>query len=635
MTPAGRLHINLAAMDKKHLDILESRADADSLAKLAALDNSKLHTFVADAVELCRPDSVKVCDDSPQDIACVRQAAIDNGEETPLATDGHTIHFDGYRDQARDKEATGYLVPAGADFDKRLNWIDREEGLAEIRGFFDGAMEGKQAYVRFFCLGPVGSTFSISCVQITDSAYVAHSEDLLYRTGYQQFKKLGDSGEFFRVLHSAGRLDERNTSADVDKRRVYIDFTEQMVLSVNTQYAGNTVGLKKLSLRLALRKADREGWLAEHMFIMGAHGPGRRVTYFTGAFPSACGKTSTAMIPGETIVGDDLAYLRIVDGRVRAANVESGIFGIIRDVNPTDDPVIFEVLSSPGEVIFSNMLVAGGEPYWLGMGRELPAEGDNHAGHWTRGDTDDGGNEITASHKNARYTVRLGNLENLDPLADDPDGVPVGGIIYGGRDSDTCVPVIQSFDWTHGIMIGASLESETTSATLGAEGVRSFNPMSNVDFLSMSLGRYVKNNLDFGAKVDQPPLIFAVNYFLKGESGECLNARLDKAVWLKWMELRVHGEAGAIEAPTGLIPKYEDLARLFRKHLDKDYTRDDYVEQFTIRIPENLAKLERIEAIYRDVADAPEAVRQTIAAQRERLEDLRAATGDYVSPLEL
>lgn len=621
-------------MDEKTTTLLKDIMDAESLQKLEAIGNEKVIEYVADAVRLCKPEAVKVIDDTPDDIAWVRNRTLEIGEEAPLAVEGHTVHFDGPKDQARDKAATKYLVPEGVDLGDRLNSIDRKEGLSEIRGFLDGAMAGKMAYVRFFCLGPVGSVFSIPCVQITDSSYVAHSEDILYRNGYEHLKAHPDD-HFFRFLHSAGRLDERNTSADVDKRRIYIDIEEDMVMSVNTQYAGNTVGLKKLALRLAIRKADREKWLAEHMFLMGVHGPGGRTTYFSGAFPSACGKTSTAMLPGETIVGDDLAYLRAVNSEARAVNVESGIFGIIADVNSKDDPVIFEVLKSPGEVIFSNVLVSDDKPYWIGMGEELPESGMNYQGEWTKGKTDDDGKDITPSHKNARYTVRIDALANRDPKADDPEGVTLGGVIYGGRDSDTSVPVQQSFDWPHGIItMGASLESETTAATLGKQGVRTFNLMSILDFLSIPLGRYIQNNLDFACCLNDVPLIFGTNYFLK-KDGEYLNGKLDKGIWVKWMERRVHGEVEVIEAPTGLLPKYEDLRDLFQEHQSKSYSQEDYVEQFTIRVPENLAKLDRIEKVYKAEADIPAIVFETLDAQRKRLEELQKAKGEYVSPMDL
>jgi phosphoenolpyruvate carboxykinase (GTP) len=270
------------------------------------------------------------------------------------------------------------------------------------------------------------------------------------------------------------------------------------------------------------------------------------------------------------------------------------------------------------------------------MGRELPTEGVNHSGEWKEGDKDAEGKEIPPSHKNARYTVRINALANRDPKADDPAGVELRGVIYGGRDSDTCVPVQESFDWAHGIVtMGASLESETTAATLGAEGVRSFCLMSILDFLTMSLGRYIQNNLDFGQKVSRPPKVYGTNYFLKDKDGKFLNGKLDKAIWIKWMELRAHGDADGITGPTGVLPKYEDLRDLFKKYQGKDYSQEDYVEQFTIRIPENLAKIERIEKIYRDEPDTPAVIFETLSAQRERLEELQKAKGDYVSPLDL
>ncbi len=607
---------------KNYDEVLKNRLDNENYRKLSAIENTLLHKFVAEYVQLCDPESVSVITDSQEDIDYIRELSIRNGEEQKLAMEGHTIHFDGYNDQARDKDKTRYLLEEGVDLGERLNSIEKTKGLEEMHSLLSGIMQGKQMLVRFFCLGPINSPFSIPAMQLTDSAYVGHSEDILYRPGYEQFRSMGDSDDFFRVVHSAGEL-EGGVSKNVDKRRIYIDPVESIVYSANTQYAGNTVGLKKLSLRMAIRKADKEGWLAEHMLLMGVNGPGGRRSYFCGAFPSACGKTSTAMIPGETIVGDDIAYLRPIDGDLRAVNVEAGIFGIIRDVNPEDDPIIWDALNKPGEVIFSNVLLKDEKPYWLGMGREIPESGYNHSGEWFKGKKDDKGAEITPSHKNARYTVSLAELENCDENLNDPAGVPVCGVIYGGRDSDTSVPVEQGFDWTHGIITkGASLESETTAATLGQEGVRVFQPMSNIDFVSLPLGRYVQNNLDIVEKLDGEPQVFGTNYFLKDENGGYLNGMHDKRVWLKWMELRVHGDVGAVERPTGLIPEYEDLKSLFKDVLGKEYTKEDYERQFAMRVEENLAKIDRIEKIYREsVSDTPQVLFDVLQQQRKRLED--------------
>jgi phosphoenolpyruvate carboxykinase (GTP) len=617
-------------------EFLKKKLTAENYNKLAALVNPKMHEFVADAIRLCNPASVFVCTDLPEDIDYLRKLAIKTGEEIPLDIPGHTCHFDGYNDQARDKTKTKYLLPVGSELGKSLNSIEKSVGVEEVRSFLKGSMVGREMLVCFWCLGPIDSDFSIPCVQITDSPYVAHSETILYRPGYEQFRKIGSSGEFFRFIHSEGEL-ENAVSKNIDNRRIYIDLEENLVYSVNTQYGGNTIGLKKLALRLAIQKASREGWLAEHMFVMGAHGPGGRVTYFTGAFPSACGKTSTSMLPGQTIVGDDIAYMRKREGKVHCVNVEKGIFGIIRDVNTEDDPVIYEALTSPCEVIFSNVLIDNeNKPHWLGMGSELPTEGINHSGKWHQGKKDAGGNEITASHKNARYCLNIPDLSNRDSLIDDPNGVPVGGIVYGGRDSDTWVPVEQAFSWTEGIIIkGAAIESETTAATLDKEGVRTFNLMSNLDFLSIPLGRYIQNNLDFAKTIDNPPLIFSVNYFLRDKDGKYLNGMADKKVWILWAELRVNGDVDAIETPTGLIPKYEDLTKLFKEHLGAEYSQADYVRQFTIRIPENLAKLDRVEKIYREkVSDTPRILFDTFAEVRKRLKTASDKHGDYISPLD-
>jgi len=322
------------------------------------------------------------------------------------------------------------------------------------------------------------------------------------------------------------------------------------------------------------------------------------------------------MLPGQTIIGDDIAYLRKKQGRVHAVNVEKGVFGIIRDVNPKDDPIIYQALTSPIEVIFSNVLIDDcNRPCWQ----------------------DEKGNDITASHRNARYCLSIPDLANCDSMLDNPNGVPVGAIVYGGRDSDTWVPVEQAHNWTEGIILkGASLESETTAATLGKEGVRTFNLMSNLDFLSIPLGQYIQNNLDFANGLDKPPFIFSVNYFLRGKDHKYLNGIADKLVWILWAELRANGDVDAIETPTGLIPRYQDLAELFKDKLGELFAEDDYVRQFTIRVPENLAKLDRIERFYRTkVPDCPKILYDTYNDLRKRLRAAAGKHGDYISPLAL
>ncbi|MFC1657783.1 phosphoenolpyruvate carboxykinase (GTP) [Candidatus Omnitrophota bacterium] len=616
-----------------NITLLKAKCGQGNYEKLLALNNQALLDFIAQYVKLCNPASVFVRTDSAQDIQYKRDKAIALGGETRLKTRGHTFHFDGYLDQGRDKGNTKFLVTKEINLGSGLNCIGREAGLEEMQRLLANIMQGKEMFVAFFCLGPLESEFSIYAVQITDSAYVAHSEDILYRPAYNVFKKKGPDVKFFKYVHSAGEL-ENNVSRNVDKRRIYIDFLDNIVYSVNTQYAGNTVGLKKLALRLAIRQADKQGWLAEHMFAMGVHGPNNRKTYFTGAFPSLCGKTSTCMVRGETILGDDIAYLRKRSGSVFAVNVERGIFGIIKDVNSQDDPLIWEALNTPGEVIFSNILVRDGVPHWPGDGRKTPEEGVNFSGRWFKDKKDEKGNSVPYAHPNARFTLALSALKNCDPELENPGGVKVEGIIYGGRDSDAWPLVCESFDWTHGIItMAASLESETTAATLGKEGVRKFNPMANLDFLSIPLGRYITNYLDFAKDLKNIPLIFAVNYFLKGKDGDYLTGRQEKRVWLKWMELRAHRGVRAIKTPIGFLPKYPDLKKLFRKVLAQDYTKKDYLEQFSLRVAQNLKKLERINQLYRqEASQVPDIFFSVLQEQEKRLKEAEKQFGSYVAP---
>ncbi len=624
-------------MKGNSMEIIKAKCDSDNYAKLTALDNPAILSFLSGYIELCEPESVFVCADSPSDAEYIRRGAVERGEERRLKIKGHTVHFDGIYDQARDKKRTKYLISQNSSLGKNINTIPLDEGMREIRGILKGIMRGKEMLVCFFGLGPLYSKFFIPCVQITDSFYVAHSEGILYRTAYEAFRKLNPGNEhIFKFVHSAGEL-ENNVSKNVDKRRVYIDLDKNVVFSTNTQYAGNTVGLKKPALRLAINKASNEGWLSEHMFVMGVKSE-NRTTYFCGAYPSGCGKTSTAMMKGEAIVGDDIAHLRNIDGVVKAVNVEHGVFGIIRDVDAESDPVIWKTLMAEGEVIFSNVLVSDeGTPFWIGDGRTPPPEGYNFSGKWYQGKIDSLGSEIPFAHKNARYTVDITRMKNCDSKLDDPEGAEIGAIVYGGRDSDTWPPVQEAFDWVHGVVtMGASLESETTAATIGREGIRTFNIMSNLDFLSIPIGKYVANYIDFARHLRKVPPIFSVNYFLRDEDGVYLNSIEDKRVWFRWMEKRIHNEAKALKTPIGLIPEYADLKELFEKYLGRGYTKDEYIKEFTLRIPENISKIDRIVNIYKEnVPEVPKLLFDVLYEQRGRLESFMKTYGKYVPPFSL
>ncbi|MEM4256487.1 MAG: phosphoenolpyruvate carboxykinase (GTP) [Thermoplasmata archaeon] len=616
---------------KNIFENMEKNFSKAEIEKIKAIENKKLYEFIDFYIQLLNPSSIFVVSSDKKDEEYIKNRAIEIGEEGKLSKEKQTYHFDNYYDQARDKENTRVLLPKEEDL-PFINVMERKKGIEQIHSLMKNQMIGKTMYIGFFSLGPLNSKFSELAVQITDSAYVMHSELILYRNAYEKFKNEPNL-EFLKFVHSQGELDERKTSINLKNRRIYFDLEGMTGFAVNTQYAGNTVGLKKPGFRITIYKAFKEGWLSEHMFLMGVNGPNGRVTYFTGAFPSMCGKTSTCTLPGERLVGDDLVFIKPINGVARAINIENGVFGIIDGINKKDDPIIWDVLHSDSEIIFSNVLVSEGKPYWTGMGEQIPDKGINHSGEWWMGKRDSEGKEIPPSHKNARFTVRLSAFSNLDRKAlESEEGVEIGGIIFGGRDSDTCPPICEAYDWLHGVLKGAVIESETTAATLGKEGIRSFNPMSIIEFLSIDLGKYLQNYIEFGKKLRQKPKIFSVNYFLRDKNGKFLNEKTDKAIWLKWMELRVHNEVDAIKTPVGYIPKYEDLRNLFYKVQGKEYRIEDYEKQFTIRVPELLAKNERIMKIYENIKTTPKELFDEMKKEKEKLLEIREKYGDYVSP---
>ncbi len=627
-------------MNFEHDSLLRSKMSDKCYNRLVAINNQKVYDFIGTFATHCDPATIYVADDSPEDERYIREQALAKGEEHRLSLDGQTIHWDGYGDQARDKANTKYIVyPENMERMKSLNALPYGQGHEEILSIAKGIMRGKDSVVKFFAEGPTGSPFTIPCIQFTDSWYVAHSEAILYRPAYNHFlnMKEEEKDDFFRFIHSAGELDERGCTVNLDNRRVYMDLQNNIVYSMNAQYAGNSVGLKKHSMRLAINKSGQEGWLCEHMFVMAVVPPAiGRKTYFAGAYPSACGKTSTAMVPGEEVVGDDIAYFRNIDGEFRAVNVEQGIFGIIKDVNAEDDPVIFENLKKPQELIFSNVLQGPDNlPYWLGMGEATPDSGKNHHGIWKKADKDSKGKDVGVAHPNSRYTMRLDYLSNFDKEGFDAKyGVKIDGLLYGGRDSDTTVPVEESPSYESGILLkAATLESESTAATLGAEGVRSASPMANMDFVSYPLGEYTDNNLKFVDGMKAKPKVFSTNYFMLNPQGKFMTSKLAKKVWLHWAEGRVHGEFQGHETPTGIIPLYEDLQKLFKELLNEDFSQTDYEYLFTFRCSKWIMKLERTKAFFKKMdSHVPSHIYE---AWEQAITDIQAAKvkyGDEIKP---
>lgn len=617
------------------LSALKPYISSRELDKLARVRDCSLVEWIKQVAEHLKPSSIFINTGSEEDLNYIRRRAVENREElvssyNPL----HTVHFDGVKDLARDRGNTKIMMEGGVGI-PLVNTGEREELRREVWEIYRDIMKGREMFIGFYCFGPRGSPFTLYGVQLTDSAYVAHSENILYRVCYDEFTR-GDRIEYMRFLHSSGERDENGWSKNISKRRIYIDPEEMITYSVNTQYAGNTVGLKKLSLRLCVYKGFKEGWLCEHMFIIGMKGSGDRVAYFTGAFPAGCGKTSTALI-ADLVVGDDLAIIRNVDGVARAINPEVGMFGIIDGVNPVDDEEIYRILTSrTSEVIFANVLYTeDGDIWWNGKEGD-PKPGLNYAGKWWPGKKDENGNPIPPSHPNARFTTSIFYLSRVDPRINDPMGVPVSGMIFGGRDSDTWVPVEEALDWFHGIVTkGASLESERTTAVIGQAGVREFNPFAILDFLSISPGAFIDLHFRFARELSSPPRVYGVNYFLRGEDGRYLTEKVDKRVWLRWMEKRVHGEVEAVETPTGYIPIYSDLVDLFNKELGKDFPESLYEKLFTIKVKQHLDKIERIWRIYAEIPDTPTLFFTILKEQKQRLANARERFGDFISPFRL
>ena len=577
--------------------------------KLNELGNNYVYTIVQEYTELCQPDEVIVLTGTPDEINYVHEQAVAGGEEHQLAIDGHTYHFDGPNDQGRAVADT--IV---------LNNDNREERLKEMSTLLPGIMRGKKMFISFYSWGPSESPLSIPIMQISDSAYLIDTANRLYRPGFNLFQKSKNTKDFFHFIHSSGELTNTGVSANIDSRRIFIDPAEKRAISLNNQYAGNS-SFKKLAFRLSIFYAMQDpSRLSEHMALFGVKAQYKdRMTYFCLAARSGCGKTSSAML--HSLVGDDITTIYIDSfGQVRGFNVEDGFFGILDGVTAKSDPLIWKALTTADEVIFSNVLVAQGKPYWLNMGVEFPAESETYFGHWIKGQLDNEGKAKSPAHGNARSTMKLKYLSNVDPHLHDKDGVQISGIVYSVRDPDTTPPVMQSRNWNEGVFMGAALESETTATTIGKSGERVHDPMAITDFLIPPLGDYLKKHFSFGKSISKPPQVFSVNYFRKDKKGNYLNDKLDKKVWFAWMEGRIHGEFETIDTPIGLIPKFEDLRKLFKSVLNKEYKKQDYEEQFTIRISQLLEKLDRIERIYRAKQNIPPEIFDQISSQRKRLQ---------------
>ena len=625
--------------------LFESRLDPIHVKRITHIQNTEVLLKIANAVVMCDPKEVFINAGTEEDRQFIRNLSVTKGEERTLPRENHTIHFDLKDEQGRIIDRTFYIVNEGESVSSLANKMLRDKAYQEVKSFMNGIMRDKTMIVGFYSRGPAGAVASNPALEITSSTYVAHSAEILYRNAYSDFDKEVDrTGHFFANIHSEGL----NRPEDLPNARVFMDRQYQTTYSFNCTYAGNTLLLKKGNHRFAVDKAvyqNKGNELSEHMFITGIDGPDGRITWVAGAAPSGCGKTTTAMA-GNHFVGDDLAQMWIAeDGGIRSINPECGIFGIVEDVNWEGDPMLMEVLrNSTKEVIWSNVLIdENGVPQWTGNGEPAPKKGVNFQGEWEAGMTDKNGKPIPVSHPNARCTLSSSTLANYSPLAEDPAGVETRVITYSGRDSDTMPPIWATRNPDHGVVIGACIVSAATATEVGATGVKRA-PWANAPFIPGALGDYMEAQFLFfnnpKIKEDKKPVMAGLNYFLTeeargGTSKKLLGEKRDVKVWLAWLERLAHNDVAPISTPIGGIPKYEDLKDLFKSIIDKAYTEDLYIKQFSLYIDNIVARIDLQMEAYGKEAHLPEKLFSVLGEQREKLMALKEKYGSIVSPSDL
>ncbi len=626
------------------LQLFQEKMDAEQLSRIQRIKHPEARLKIANAIAMCRPDRVLINTGSEPDRQHIRAIALDKGEEAKLPMDGHTIHYDLKEEQGRIIDRTFYFTNPADLVSSLANKVDRVKALADVREKMTGIMGGMTMIVGFYLRGPAGSPVSNPALEITSSAYVAHSAEILYRNIFEQFDDQVDRvGHYYTNIHSEGL----NRPEDLPNARVYMDRSHQTTYSINCTYAGNTLLLKKGNHRFSVDRAiyeNRGNELSEHMFITGINGPGNRITWVTGAAPSGCGKTTTAMA-GDHFVGDDLAQMWIDQkGSVRSINPECGIFGIVEDVNWEGDPKLMKCLRKRGtEVIWSNVLIDDqGTPQWTGNG-ENPAAGINYQGPWKKGMLDGNGKPVPLSHPNARCTLSSSALENYSSSAEDPAGVETRVITYSGRDSDTMPPVWVARSSDHGVVIGACIVSAATATEVGATGVRRA-PWANAPFIPGPLGDYMDAQFKFFGNPEiaasSRPIMAGLNYFLTheargGDSKKLLGEKRDVKVWLAWLERRAHGDVDAIDTPIGLLPQFEDLRILFKDIIGKEYPADLYIKQFSLYIDHILTRIDLQSKAYSGEQNIPKRLFDILDDQRQGLLKLKKQYGSIVSPVEL
>ena len=515
--------------------------------------------WVEESARLTKPDRIVYCDGSEAENRRILDEMLSGSDSVTLHEKTYPncyLHRSSPNDVARTEHLTFICAPDKDDVGPTNNWMDPAAAKFKIGALLDGAMRGRTMYVVPYIMGPVNSPISKAGVEITDSPYVVANMRIMARMGKVATDRIGNTRDFVPGLHSLGDLDPT--------RRYIAHFTdEKLIWSVGSGYGGNALlGKKCFALRIASVMAREQGWMAEHMLILGLESPGGKVTYMGAAFPSACGKTNLAMMVSALesqgyrvwTVGDDIAWMKIGDdGYLHAINPEAGFFGVAPGTGMKTNRNVMGALRQ--NTIFTNVAITPDrEPWWEGIGGPPPSGLINWKNElW---DTSKG----PAAHPNARYTVPAHQSPSISPKWEAPEGVPISAFIFGGRRARVAPLVYESFDWQHGVFVGATMASETTAAATGNVGIVRRDPMAMLPFCGYNMADYFGHWLEMGKRIPKPPKIFHVNWFRKGADGKFLWPGFGENVRvLKWILERVEGRGGAEETPIGFVPSRNAL----------------------------------------------------------------------------